>query len=354
MTASPVSPFLQRAAMRDAAGERDEAINELARGVRAGDLASTRALGLRLLTGNAAPLMPAEGLRFIGEAFERGDVEVGARAAGVLALGVNQPPDWEQGLQWLLRSAAGGWVPAQRQLLALCEDREFAQREAVAALPDWRGLAAAVDLACWRRAPPREVVNADPMVQRIVGFLRPEVCTCLIACAQGRLERARVYDPARRGEIVDAHRSNTQASFGVDEVEFVQVLMQARIAAACGVDIRQLEAVALLHYSPGEQIAAHYDFVDLERTPDYAAEVARNGQRVITFLLYLNEDYEGGETEFPRLGLMNRGRTGDALFFVNALADLSPDKRTLHTGRPTVRGEKWVVSQFIRSRWTRP
>jgi hypothetical protein len=168
------------------------------------------------------------------------------------------------------------------------------------------------------------------------------------------LQRAQLYDPVSRGNIVDPHRSNTQASFGVEEVDFVQALMQARIAAACGVDVRQLEAVAVLHYHPGEQIVDHYDFVDPDHTPDYAAEVARNGQRIITFLLYLNEDYEGGETQFPRLNIAYRGGIGDALIFVNALADLSPDKRTLHAGRPPTRGEKWIVSQFIRSRPTRP
>ena len=93
----------------------------------------------------------------------------------------------------------------------------------------------------------------------------------------------------------------------------------------------------------------HYDFVD-PQTPGYAQEIARNGQRRITFLLYLNDDYEGGETAFPRLDVHHRGRAGDALFFVNVRPDGVGDTRTLHAGRPPVRGEKWVLSQFIRDR----
>ena len=58
----------------------------------------------------------------------------------------------------------------------------------------------------------------------------------------------------------------------------------------------------MLHYSPGEQIANHFDFVDPKSTPDYAGEIARNGQRIITFIVYLNDDYDGGETAFPRWG----------------------------------------------------
>ncbi len=70
----------------------------------------------------------------------------------------------------------------------------------------------------------------------------------------------------------------------------------------------------------------------------------------MTFLLYLNDDYDGGRTEFVTLGIAHKGRCGEGLFFVNALANGAPDRRTLHAGRPPTRGEKWVVSQFIRNR----
>jgi hypothetical protein len=114
-----------------------------------------------------------------------------------------------------------------------------------------------------------------------------------------------------------------------------------------------MEAPAVLHYAPGQQIANHYDFVDPDSTADYAGEIARNGQRMITFLVYLNDDYDGGETDFPRLGIHYKGRTGDGLFFVNTLPDQAPDRRTLHAGRPPLKGEKWLVTQFVRSRPTR-
>jgi prolyl 4-hydroxylase len=168
--------------------------------------------------------------------------------------------------------------------------------------------------------------------------------------AQGRLVPARVYDPVSREDIVVAHRNNTIATFDLWSVELVHALVQARMSAACGVPERMMEGPSILHYAPGEQIENHYDFVDPKSTRDYAGEIARNGQRVITFLLYLNDDYDGGETAFPDLGFVHKGRIGEGLYFVNALADLSPDMRALHAGRPTTRGEKWIVSQFIRSR----
>jgi hypothetical protein len=361
MNARPPHPELARAAQLDAAGDFDEAINSLARGTREGDAACAEQLGLRLLTGHNSPLLPAEGLQFIGEACDKGWGEGAARAAGVVALGNGGMADWHRAMEWLCRSAEAGWKNSQRQLLALADDRALAQDiETRAALPasapppvmpaTWRSLARTIDLESWRRAPVPQVRSEDPRVVAFAGLARPELCAFFISLTPGRMEPARVYDPVQRTDIVMAHRSNTLANFDLRRVEFAHVLLQARMSAACGIPERHMEAPAVLHYSPGEQIADHFDFVDPKTVPDYAAEIARNGQRLVTFLLYLNEDYDGGETAFPKLGFSHRGRTGDGIFFINALPDMQPDLRTLHAGCPTTRGEKWIITQFIRSR----
>jgi prolyl 4-hydroxylase len=347
------TPHLTRAAALDAAGNYDGAINELALGTRKGDVHCTRQLGLRLLTGDRSPLLPTEGLRFLGEACDGGLPESAARAAGILALGVQVAPNWPLALAWLCRSADAGWEPARRQLLALCDDRELAARFASSAQMDWSSLTAAVKLDDWRRAPLADVKCAEPRVAAFSGFVRSEICDVLISMATGRLEPARVYDPVNREDIVAAHRNNTVATFDIGSVELVHALLQSRMSAACGVPERMMEGPTVLHYSPGEEIQNHYDFVDPKSTRDYAGEIARNGQRVITFLVYLNDEYDGGETAFPDLGIVHKGRRGDALYFVNVLPDLSPDMRALHAGRPTTRGEKWIVTQFVRSRPTR-
>jgi len=218
---------------------------------------------------------------------------------------------------------------------------------------NWRALAATIDLESWRRAPAPQVRCDDPRVAAFAGLARPEICEFFISLTPGRMEPARVYDPVQRTDIVMAHRNNTLANFDLRRVELAHVLLQSRMSAACGIAERHMEAPAVLHYSPGEQIADHFDFVDPKSVPDYAAEIARNGQRIITFLLYLNDDYDGGETAFPKLGFSHRGRTGDGIYFINALPDMQPDVRTLHAGCPTTRGEKWIITQFIRSRPTR-
>ncbi len=66
--------------------------------------------------------------------------------------------------------------------------------------------------------------------------------------------------------------------------------------------------------------------------------------------VYLNGDYDGGATDFPLLHVRHKGSRGDGLFFVNVLPTQEPDARALHAGLPPTRGEKWVLSPFIRTR----
>jgi hypothetical protein len=99
----------------------------------------------------------------------------------------------------------------------------------------------------------------------------------------------------------------------------------------------------------GQEFLPHFDFLNPD-FPGHARDLARSGQRIATFLVYLNEGYEGGETEFPKLGWRYKGRTGDALLFRNLDAAGEPDRQTFHAGLPPTQGEKWLLSQWLRER----
>ena len=73
------------------------------------------------------------------------------------------------------------------------------------------------------------------------------------------------------------------------------------------------------------------------------------GANVVTFLVYLDEGYEGGETAFPALGLKVKGRAGDGLLFRNASPEGAPDQRSIHAGLPVTCGVKHVASRWIRA-----
>jgi prolyl 4-hydroxylase len=340
---------LALAAQHDAAGRYDEAVNALARGTGAGDLACKTQLGKRLLAGDRAPALPPEGARFLLEAATQGEPEAAARIAALTALGLYCKQSWHEALRWLTVAAQRHWQPARGQLFALADLAAPARDSADETGRSWSDLAMRIDLAKdWTSLTKREL-SADPRICALDSFITPAVCDWLIARARTRLTRARVYDPVNRQDVIGQTRTNSVANFGLADVEVLDVLLQTKMSRACGLPMNHMEAPAVLYYDAGEEASNHYDFVN-PAIADYAAEIARNGQRVVTFLVYLNDDYEGGETSFPSLGLSHKGRRGQGLFFVNAYADMQPDLRMLHAGRPPTRGAKWIVSQFIRSR----
>ncbi len=114
-------PQLELAAQHDAAGRHHDAIDALAQGTSAGDLACMTQLGKRLLTGDRAPALATEGARFVLEAAVKGEPEAAARMAALSALGVCCTQSWTEALRWLVVAAERQWQPAREQLQVLAE-----------------------------------------------------------------------------------------------------------------------------------------------------------------------------------------------------------------------------------------
>ena len=342
------SAALPAAREHDAAGRHDDAINALAAATRAGDLQAMSELGHRLLIGDRAPRLVPHALSLIAEAARGGDGRALARVAALTAAGAHLPQNWPESLRLLGAAAAAGDESARGQIRCLQPTAHSQEDEAKV---DWHTLAARVRLDDWLCAAPCVPLHAK--VHRVLNLAPAPVCAWLIRRAHGRLEPARVYDAVIRRDLVHEMRTNTLADFDYATLDVVQFLVQARMSHSCGYRMQHFEAPMVMHYDVGQQISPHFDFIDAN-APDYEQQIREQGQRMITFLLYLNDGYAGGETTFPKLGIVNRGTLGDGLFFINAHDDRAPDRTMLHTGSPPTAGEKWIVSQFIRDIPLRP
>jgi prolyl 4-hydroxylase len=334
---------LALAAEHDAAGRHDDAVDALARATQRGDLDATVALAKRLLVGDRAPCLPNDAASLLFDALKAGHAEAALRLAPLTALGAYARQSWSDALGMLVLAAEQGSENAQGQLRAL------GAPAAQASAPNWRRLGETVDVGSWLRAPAGETLHEGPLVRCFAELATDPVCDWLESRAEGRLRRALIYDPAQGGTVADHMRSNSIVTFDLADVDLVQVMLQHRMAAACGVPVHHAEGPTILHYAVGEQITNHFDFVN-PGVEDYETLIAERGERIITFLLYLNDDYDGGETDFPRIGVRHRGRRRGGLFFTNALPNGKPDHRMVHAGLPPTRGEKQIVSQFFRSR----
>ena len=280
--------------------------------------------------------------------------EGNAHAAYVLAVmtadGVGLGQDLKAALGHLQRAAEGEYRPAQKDLAALVGNWRLV-RDIEAGKPSrpetWTQLRAAVDVAAWLRVPDGRIFSNEPRIATVKGYLSAPGCDWLIALGRDNLKAAQVYDAATGDLRADSNRNNSAAPLDLERMDTFTAFVRARLAALANVSIAGLETSQVLHYRVGEEFAEHCDFLD-PGNPGHARDIAAHGQRALTVLIYLNDDYEGGETAFPALGRGFKGRKGDALVFWNLTADGAPDYRTAHIGTAPTRGEKWLFSQWIR------
>jgi prolyl 4-hydroxylase len=193
------------------------------------------------------------------------------------------------------------------------------------------------------------VVSQDPYIATFPGFLSPEESDALIALANPHLRPSQVTDPITGKYIAIDYRTSHDMRFWHVFQDLTVYCINLRIAKASGEALSHQEMLGVLRYQPGEEYKPHGDFL----TPDAQGknpEVERSGQRIKTFLTYLNDGYAGGETEFVRLGLKVKGAKGEGLMFRNVTDQGAPDERTVHAGLPIARGVKWLSTIWIRGR----
>jgi prolyl 4-hydroxylase len=323
----------------ETAGKIAEATDSFRRAAATGDADALTALAKHLLIHRTD--LAREGLSAANAAVRAGSGEAAHLLTVFIAAGVGFKPDWQVALNGLLNSAELGWAPAQREFALLAGEP--------AAEGNWRVLRGKIDTAAWIASPAARELRASPRILAVDGFAAPEACDWLIELARPHLKPAMTYDPASGGTHYEAGRTNSACHLILPHSDLVLALIRARMASATGVPAQFFEITTFLHYLPGQTFAPHHDYLD-DGFPGYVNEVAQHGQRVLTFLLYLNDDFEGGETEFPLVGFRHKGRKGDALFFWNVQKDGSLDRQTLHAGLPPTTGEKWLLSQWVRNK----
>jgi prolyl 4-hydroxylase len=287
---------------------------------QAGDALAARELATWCLAGQVVRRNLAASRAMFERAAALGDAESAAVTRAFIAGGVGGPRDWPRAVAMLREAAA--------------EDRQAAQQlQILGAMnlgPEGDPIG---DFAV-------ETLNDAPNIRRFPGLFSAAECTYLVATAGPLLQPSVVIHPTTGEQIRNPVRTSSAAGFPFRLQNPAVHALNRRLAAASKTDVNAGEPLQVLRYEPGEQYHPHLDALP---------NLPPGQQRVLTFLVYLNEDYEGGETAFPQVGIEVRGQAGDGLLFRNAAADGQPDPRAIHAGRPVTRGVKHLASRWIRA-----
>ncbi len=187
---------------------------------------------------------------------------------------------------------------------------------------------------CGNQATNRRPPYGVNIVER---FLSPEECSSLIELADSAPGKrftvsdgsgGRMHDPQRVTEWVDFREGHQQV---LDQL--MARAFEERIIPAAGQEIAWYEEPQLLRYTAGGYYLHHSDAWQL--VPELRAW-QKVVDRDISVLLYLNDDYEGGELEFKRLFYRLRPRAGMLVWFPS-------DVRYEHMAKPVTHGRRSVI-----------
>jgi hypothetical protein len=367
--------LVAEAQARTREGDAEGARRLLLDAAKAGSLSAALQLGAWELIGLGGPVDEPAAVARLRDAAERGHGPAAALYAQLIAAGAGGlERDFGEVLARLVDAAKSGEPRSALQLAILIPDvpanlavRTALMRAAASAgepisrmflersppsppgpPPEWDDVRARVSWPHLRPLPQVELRSERPRIAALRGlFTAPE---CIYAALKGMpmLRPARIV--ARDGSsTVDAMRSNETAKFGLLEADVVVQSLDLRVASSLGHPAENGEGLALLRYQVGQQYLPHCDWIDPEREAT-RADLERWGQRIATCVVYLNDSFEGGTTEFPKLGLEFRGGVGDAFIWDNVLPTGDVDPLTLHAGRPPTQGMKYLLSKWMRDR----
>jgi prolyl 4-hydroxylase len=333
-----------------ALGDLETAERWLRQAAAGGTTEAVAELGLQLYLAPppSSPEISAEGTRLLTQAAYAGHAS-SAHMAALIAIHDSQTPDpWRPGLELAARAAADGYRLAQLALAFLSFNSQLMRSPDMGrlGLATWQQLAGQIlGAPLLTELPALRTLCQAPQIQVAEGFLPPGLCDWIIGRAGPGLRKSGGgYLPQAGGANI---RTNSEVEYGFHQLDLVHAVVRHRIARLTGLPRSGLEPVSVFRYAVGEQFTPHVDYLD-PAVPALAAEIARTGQCVATVLIYLSDDFDGGETEFAELGLKFKGRKGDALVFRNVDGNGVVDPRTRHAGLPPTRGEKWLLTQFIR------
>ena len=182
-----------------------------------------------------------------------------------------------------------------------------------------------------------KIVSADPYIALYEGLFSTAECKYLAVLGTPWLERASVIDLQGNPRIDEVRDAESCSIPNLAEDLVVQAVNRC-IAAATDTQPGWGEPLNILRYAPGQQYKPHHDGTGSDNV----------SVRQLTALIWLNDEFTGGETDFPKIDVRVRGAVGDMLIFKNVRDDGEIDDRMIHAGLPVTEGVKWMASRWIR------
>ena len=199
----------------------------------------------------------------------------------------------------------------------------------------------------------RERLEADPGAYKVptdkaeifaIGnFLTGEECARLVRMIDVVARPSELHDQAYASKFRTSYSGNFDR-----EDPFIKAISR-RIDDLLGINSKCGETIQGQRYLPGQEFKPHNDWFYADQ-PYWKLERKRGGQRSWTAMAFLNAVAGGGESLIVGVGARIEPKPGVLMVWNNARPDGSPNLDTLHAGTPVIKGEKYVLTKWYRTR----
>ena len=149
-----------------------------------------------------------------------------------------------------------------------------------------------------------------------------------------------------KGDINEIRKSQT---YWLTKDDPVAAKIIKNVCKIDGYSIEQAEDIQVVKYEPNGFYKEHHD--SCCDNDDRCNEFIKDGNRLVTMLIYLNDDFEGGSTKFPNLNKEYKPKKYSGLLFYPMNKDGDKcHENSLHAGMPITKGEKYIANVWIREK----
>ncbi|WP_164860795.1 prolyl hydroxylase family protein [Parasedimentitalea marina] len=192
-----------------------------------------------------------------------------------------------------------------------------------------------------------QLYSVNPLVGCIDNFV-PQKTIVEIEAALKAVDLQSAAVASSTGAVVSENRTAENYKIRPGTIPVVEDVTD-KIARLFRLKNNLCEYPEFISYQEGGEFQRHFDAALSGSMPSRRTDNTASSQRVFTGVLYLNQDFSGGTTRFPRLDVELQPKLGRLAFWQNT----KPGAATVHTlsmhqGCPVTKGNKRIITFWFR------
>ena len=198
--------------------------------------------------------------------------------------------------------------------------------------------------------------HSNNIVTFLPNFLSHDECDRIIQLSnETGLTPSHVYnvenkenDNTNSNDKIDTSHRKSSQTFLDDTIDPLIQAISNKCSEMLQIPMENAESLQVVKYDKSDYFNKHYDALCQDKTKSGINPHCRN-DRYATILIYLNDDFIGGETYFPELNISVTPKKGNAILFYNTTrVTRELLTKSIHAGKPIQDGTKWICNKWFR------